>query len=273
MARKKRRKKSRKRSFSFSFGRDFFTGFFTAVFKNSGILILVGLIVALSIWFKHYCLHHDAFEVQKIHITKTHAFSRDTILSLSGIERDTNIFMIDLNKVSRLLEKLPRIKRAEVRRMLPHTIAIDIVERKQIAQVKLPFRKTYYLIDYEGCVLPPLLKEAQPGLPIIEARFSGKTALQPGDFFWNEGIQNSLLLQKHISEHSFLSSEPFVKIVVDQALNMSIFLYDEIELKVGKDAEGSLSKLNKVQDVFNPETRSQIKYIDLRFKDVVIKKK
>lgn len=273
MARKKRRKKSRKRTFSFSFLRDLFIGLFSLVFKNSGILILVGLIVALSIWFKHYCLNDDAFDVQKIQITKTHAFSRDTILSLSGIEPERNIFMIDLRKVSRVLEKQPRIKRAEVRRVLPHTIAIDIVERKEIAQVKLPFRKTYYLIDFEGCVLPPLLKDAQSGLPIIEARFSSKTALQPGDFFWNEGIQNSFSLQKQINEHPILSSEPFVKILVDPALNMSFFLYDEIEIKVGKDPTGSLSKLDKVQDVFNPETRSQIKYIDLRFKDVVIKKK
>jgi cell division protein FtsQ len=273
MARKKRRKKSRKSFFSFSFVGVFFARLFQLIWQNIGILVVIALIVAGSIWFKHYCMFDDAFSVKRIQVSKTQALSRDSVVLLSGIEPGDNIFRIDLVNASRLLEELPRIKRAEVRRILPHTIAIEIIERKEIAQVKLPFRSSYYLIDSEGCVLPPILKNAQTGLCIIEARFSGQNSLQPGEFFWNEGIQNALLLENVIRGHAFLASEPFVKIVVDHALNMSVFLYDEIELKVGKDPSGSLSKLENVQEVLSPETRNQIKYIDLRFKDVVVKKK
>jgi cell division septal protein FtsQ len=54
---------------------------------------------------------------------------------------------------------------------------------------------------------------------------------------------------------------------------MTLILQDEIEIRVGKEPREALRKLANVQEVLSEEKRSQIIYIDLRYKDIVVKKK
>jgi len=196
---------------------DFFAALFHFFVAYLSIIILAVIVVGGGMWFQSYCVNNEAFCIKTVSITKTQYLKRKDILKASDIHVGENIFLLNLRAISKKLQRIPRIKRAEVKRVLPNTIAIDIVERKEIAQVRLPFRKRYYLIDAEGCVLPPVLKVPRPELVVIEAQFSSLSKLSVGDFYWNDGVENGLSLIRSIRNHSVLSQEAVVSIQIDHS--------------------------------------------------------
>jgi cell division protein FtsQ len=273
MARKRRRKKSRKSVVSFTGIKDICVNIFHFFFLHIGIIFLCALVLSCALWFKDYCIQSNAFSVSRIEINQTQVLTQQEIIDSSTIKMGDNIFLLNIRSIAKKVQAIPRVKRAEVRRVLPRTIVIDVLERREIAQIKLPSQKNYYLIDSEGCILPPISNEPRTDLIIIEAQFSSLNFLRIGDFYWNEGVENGLKLAKNIQNHPILSKEIIKSIKIDRGLNMIILLADDIEILVGKDTSDNLIKLTNVHEVLSPEKRSQVKYIDLRFMNVVVKTK
>ncbi len=272
MAGKRRKKTNKKRKQGISI-KNRISSFGGVVFKNIGWLLLIVILTGGVFLFTEYCHTHDTFVVKNIEINKTQFISRENILNIARIHNGVNIFNVDLSESAHRLELLPRIKRAEIKRLLPYTISINITERREVAQVKLPFRSKYYLIDNEGCVLVPVLKEPREGLIIIDARFSRQSYLSPGDYFFNRQIQIALRLVTRLKYNPVLKDENVLSIVIDHSDNMTLVLNDKLEIKFSKDIDDALTKLDKVKHILSDPMSNSVKYIDLRFKNIVVKKK
>ena len=241
--------------------------------ENGGILVLVGIMVGGVFFLKEYCCLNESFNVAHISISPTRFFTKKDILAVAKLRQGENIFSVNIAQAARRLEDLPRIKRACVTRKLPHTIAVDIVERYEVAQIKLPFRRRYYLIDAKGCVLTPVLKERRKGLIVIEANFSNKSSLRPGDFFNNTFIVNGLAFVEDFQSIKVVKDEKIRAISIDRANEITIELANGIKINVGNASEEIVKKLASLPQVFQGTPRNTIKYIDLRYKDIVVKKR
>ena len=87
------------------------------------------------------------------------SLTRDQILQATGIVEHKNIFAINLSAARKGLMALPQVDRAEIERILPNKIAIDIAERKPVAWVASKGDSDpgadpgAFLIDHDGILL------------------------------------------------------------------------------------------------------------------------
>ncbi len=202
----------------------------------------------------------DTIEV----IDKSHATALKAG-DLLSVYKGRNIFNIDIDSLSSQIKRdIPTIKHAIVKRVLPNKLEIDIIPRVPIAKIK---SHRYFPIDRTGMVLSPEIKTEK--LPIITG-FSVWLSIKVGTKLENPQVRNAFLLIDALEESAILSDYAVSAIDVSNYRNLSFYLENGIEVKIG--SEDFLDRLNRLKTTFaSPKLdKENIKYIDLRFKDVVI---
>lgn len=120
------------------------------------LFIIVGLIIFIFV--------SPVFNIRNIEVKGNEIISSDTIISLSGIKTNENIFQISKKNINNKLKENPYIKDAIIDRKLPGTVVLNIDERKIAYQVKVI--NSYFYIDYQGYILEVSSKEKN--VPLVE---------------------------------------------------------------------------------------------------------
>ena len=111
------------------------------------------LILSFFLFLGHrvyaHLLEDPLFRVREIDVGGCEKLSRETLLSLAGVEGMPNLFTVRLKDVSRRLEDHPWIESVVVRKAFPNKISIQIEERKPIAILQL---EELYYIDAKGMI-------------------------------------------------------------------------------------------------------------------------
>ncbi|MBR5641705.1 MAG: FtsQ-type POTRA domain-containing protein [Firmicutes bacterium] len=112
----------------------------------------------------YYFLNSDFFAVREFEVTGNQYYTPAQIIEMSGLQSGVNMFFETKTRPARnaLLED-PYIRLAEIKRKVPGTIQINLVERREYAAV--PTGDQYVLIDNEGTVLR--IADEEPALPIL----------------------------------------------------------------------------------------------------------
>ena len=87
---------------------------------------------------------------------------------------DTMMLGFDTDAAKARLEAVPWIRHAQVMRLLPSTIQVVVEERTPYAIWQN--RGQTYVVDAEGIVLAPALREAYASLPLVVGEGAGKSA-------------------------------------------------------------------------------------------------
>lgn len=100
-----------------------------------------------------------------------------------------NIFLMSNNQTEKLVEKIPYVKNAEVSKVLPNSLKIEITEREPIAY--LVYNKDSYIYIDDGGYVLEVNKE-----PLLDRPFV--TGTKYGNFVLNEPLtfENEYTLQK-----------------------------------------------------------------------------
>jgi len=106
-----------------------------------------------------FIYENKAFAVQEIDIQTDGVLSIEQLRRWAGVQREQNLFALDLTRVKRDLELVPAIQTVAVERVLPHTLRIRVVEREPIARIE------GYLLDAEGFAMLPL-EPRQRSVPV-----------------------------------------------------------------------------------------------------------
>ncbi|MBU1864159.1 MAG: FtsQ-type POTRA domain-containing protein [Candidatus Omnitrophica bacterium] len=243
------------------------------VVKQIGCIVIVVIIMYCMVMIKNYAQSNPLFKITTIDVNKTHFVTRANILTSAHVKKGDNIFKINLKNVARRLEKIPRIKKAEIARLLPNTIRMVITERYEVAQVKIPFHKEYYLIDEEGHILTPILTKPGRDVLIINAQFTQKSEFAAGEVFDNAPLKKVLKLIKRMQTSAVLKNEKDISITIDNREDMTIVLPPSLEIRIGKNTEAIFEKQDMLREILNDPNRDSIRYIDMRFNDVVVKRR
>lgn len=215
----------------------------------------------------------EGFEV-KDHINTS---ANDNSIDLSYL-RGRNLFTVDLNQQEQFLSQIyPGYKKIRIVRVLPDRLFADFLRRKPIAYVKL-YRN--FSVDEEGVLF--FLKETdeQLGLPEIsglEARiFGAKSGRKYNVKDLNLAVtiikltrNNKILKNFKISKINVSNpANPVFNILVGSSTTEAV---KSIEIKLGQDY--ILDKINILGSLFAQISNDlgNIEYIDLRFKEPVIK--
>jgi len=146
----------------------------------SKVIIAVFLIVGIGI----FAFVSPVFYIKEIKVNGNDKIDSTTIISLSRIVKEKNIFQISKDKAINGIKENPYINSVSIRRQLPGTIEINVQERKVSYQIKVI--NSYVLIDYQGYILEVASKSAK--VPIIEGFKTEQDILLNGKRLSNEDM-------------------------------------------------------------------------------------
>ncbi|HHV72715.1 MAG TPA: FtsQ-type POTRA domain-containing protein [Clostridia bacterium] len=126
------------------------------------LLIGLALLIAITVFA---FLQSDYFSVAEIRISGNKLIQTEQLLVESQIVKGMNIFRVNLEKTSRILNENPRIKQVNLSRILPNIISIEVEERTPIALI--PQGDEFLELDGEGVVLAKGEEVSSYNLPII----------------------------------------------------------------------------------------------------------
>ena len=231
------------------------------------ILIAAGLIFA-GVWT--FIMKSDYFKVATVEIRSdfiNEGVAASTSNELLRLYGGKNVFGVNLSNISRSLSAIyPDAKDIVVSLGLPDRIIAKLIFRRPVALVG---DNKYYPIDEEGFVLSSINYKSLKDLPVISGiDIRRETARRSRKVSRNLGLAIELI--KKLKASRFLTSWSVNTVDAGDAKNIVFYLKGGVEVRIG--AEDYTNRL-KVLDKTLHDTRllmDRIKYIDLRFKDVVI---
>ncbi len=231
------------------------------------VTILICIVFGGFLWWLY---SWEGFRVSSIEVSPGYRFS----LRLKRDMLEKNIFTLNLQNIKdRIQKQNPEFKEILVKRRPPDTIEIELYKRRPFLQIrkdgseKLPLG--YILVDREGFVLSKLSSSPLSKMPIVLGMEAEDIKLRT--LSSSERLALALSILKEKRRISQLNDDRIISIDVSRTKDASFLLESKVKVSVGE--EGISEKLTKPAflKILREENLDHIRYIDLRFKDVVIK--
>ena len=116
----------------------------------------------------------SGFGVKRITVTGQLHATDAAITAALGAGPDTMMLNFDTDAAKARLEAVPWIRHAQVMRLLPSTLQVVVEERTPYAVWQN--KGQTYVVDAEGVVLAPALREAYASLPLVVGEGAAKSA-------------------------------------------------------------------------------------------------
>jgi cell division protein FtsQ len=211
-------------------------------------------------------LSAGALVIQKITVTGNSRMSRGEVIALMDGLRGQNMLTADLEGWRKRLKSSPWVADAAIRRVLPGTVAVVVLERDPIGIGRIG--DDLYLIDRRGAIVDAFGPNyAELDLPII----SGLSAdSQEGGLLIDEArAQLATRVIDALSVRKDIAARVSEIDVTDERDAVVLFKDETVNLRIGDDQ--FLRRLESYVDL-SPALRERvanIDYVDLRFDERV----
>ena len=117
------------------------------------------------------------FNIKEIKVSNNNIVSSEEIISLSTLKTDENIFKFSKNNVKNKIKENAYIENVQIKRKIPKTIEINIIEREP--KYSIDFMGKYAYINNQGYILE--ISEDNKGLPIIQGIITNEEEIVPNN--------------------------------------------------------------------------------------------
>lgn len=105
------------------------------------------------------------FRLKTVHVEGASAMATADIVRAAGVRKDQPLLGMDLNALRQRVEQVGWVKDARIVRLLPDTLVVAVVERKQLGVWQHAGRTV--VIDDHGQVIPEADPARFPNLPLV----------------------------------------------------------------------------------------------------------
>lgn len=224
----------------------------------AALLCGVRWIVASLPDFKIFKLQNCYVDGRNMKLSGRDAFTF-CLLSKTGSLLDVDLEALR-DKITRVH---PELRRITVIKDYPDTIRVVVEERKPFAEIRA---EQVFVVDEEGFVLGKSTAGTSGGLPAIIGISS--SYIKENTFNQSAGLKKAIDILKLLKSNRFYDKYGVEKIDVSNPDNISFFTKKGVEIKLGKDE--FREKIEKADAPLSNLDLSQIKYIDLRFEDLIV---
>lgn len=126
--------------------------------------VFIGILIFASIMV--FILSSDIFLLKNIYVTGNKTIPKDDIINLSGLQYGQNLFKMNKKKIYKNLFNNPKIKAIRIKRILPSSLSIDIIERVAVAAI--PYLGSYLNIDEESLIIEVASLSQGTNIPVLE---------------------------------------------------------------------------------------------------------
>jgi cell division septal protein FtsQ len=223
--------------------------------------VLLGSVVA-------YAVNSPTFQLSQVKILNLGTMTQDQAFAFCELKRGENLVTLDLVNVQQMVKKKhPEFKEVRVQRVLPNRIEVYLKRRTPIAQVS--FSK-YVQVDKDLILLPGSSETPFKNLTIIEGAPAPKYGVMVGATLNDSATVKALKLSEIIKRSNVLKTHALTKIDIRDPKNISFFVDGDIEIKIGNSHYiERLKILNQTLKTVELDP-AKIRYIDLRFDDIII---
>lgn len=235
------------------------------------IILLIGIITGGII----FALTSPIFNIKDIKVLNNNIVASDTIISLSEIKLEENIFKIYSIRVIEKIKENPYIENVKIHRKFPSIVEIEVEERTP--EYSVDYMGKYAYINNQGYILK--ISEDSKNLPVIQGSKTSEEEVKPGTRLNNEDlskledvikIMNSItengLDGKVISidisdenEYIIYLNEDNKKIHLGDSSNLSNkMLYVVAILEQEKGKEGDIFVNGDLNNKFRPYFREKV---------------
>ena len=155
------------------------------VYKKKSKKIIIGIvtIIILITGITIFTLTTPIFNINNVKVEGNEKIETETIISLSEIKTNENIFAINKSKISSSVKENKYIEDIKIKRKLPDTIILQVKERKVKYQINLI--NSFAYIDQNGYILENSTVKAEVpvliGFEINENEMLNKERLEEKD--------------------------------------------------------------------------------------------
>lgn len=144
------------------------------------IILSVGIILGGVI----FALTSPIFNIKDIKVMNNNQVSSDTIISLSELKQDENIFKFYKNNVINKIKENPYIENVKIQRKIPNKIEIEVKER--VAKYSVDYMGKYAYINTQGYILE--IAEESKDMTIIQGITTAEDEVVPGKRLNNDDL-------------------------------------------------------------------------------------
>ena len=184
------------------------------------IILFLGLIAGATV----FAFTSPIFNIKEIKILKNSQVPTDTIITLSGLKTDENIFKFYNGNIISKIKENSYIEDVKIHRKLPNTVEIDIEER--IPQYSVEYMGKYAYINTQGYILE--ISEDSKGYHIIQGITTTEGDLTPGNRLNNEDLsrlEDIIKIMSSAKENGL--DEKVTSIDISNKNEYSIYLEEE----------------------------------------------
>lgn len=246
--------------------------------KLVGFIVIVFIATLILLYLVKVIKNLEYFQIKDILI------NGNKVVDLSYL-KGKNIFSINLKKESKYLEEdYPNFKMIRIVRVLPNRLFVDFVKRKPLAYLKL-YRIFY--VDEESVLFEIPLLENELDLPIIVGLQTKIFGAKSGRRYNFKELSLALEIIKQVKKNRPLKDYTLKRIDVTNITNLSFLMtgvvknlreitpspgeFTIFEVRISPDnLSEKINLLGNLLTQIKYKLRD-LKYIDLRFKEIVIK--
>lgn len=143
--------------------------------------LVTGGISLGSSWIRGRVASLSLFRLESVQVSGNRTLSTPEVLEAAGLRPGASLLGLDLGVVRARLKSHPWVREVNLRRLLPATLLVEVVERAPLVVVRAD---RDYLVDGEGVVVASLEPGSPARLPLlvgVEVAGGGLTARGDGD--------------------------------------------------------------------------------------------
>jgi len=239
--------------------------------RKSLPFILLLVITGTGIFWVHQSLHAARIlELEGIKIIGIEKLNAREVIAMTGFKKGLSLLSLDLTSAVQKIGQHPRVHSVGLRKIYPNQVEIRIQEREAFLQIFSPRSQKYFWIDRHGFLLPEFSEKPTGGYLIYEDLNLRPVPTQPGKRYASFYLESLADFLDHSRESSLFERERIKKVSVDELGFWTFVTEEKIEFRIGEQFE-NLEKLENFGTVLHSEVRNTLRYLDLRFQDVVVK--
>lgn len=231
------------------------------VLSLTALGVLLGGVVA-------YAFSSPTFQLQEVKVLNIGTLTPEQSFRFSELRRGENLIQLDLVNVQQVIKRShPEYKEVKVRRVLPSRVEILLKRRTPVAQVLF---SRYVQVDKDRVVLPGSSTTPFRNLTVIEGAPVPRGGLSVGVTLDDTITQKALRLMEVIRRSAILRKHALTRIDIGDPRNLTLVVDNAIEIRIGNSHFiERLKILDQTLKTLELDP-ARIRYIDLRFDDVVV---
>lgn len=188
------------------------------------------------------------FYIKDIKISGNNQISTNTILSLIGIEENTNMLKVTANSLKNKIKENAYIDTVKIKKVYPSTILIDVTERE--CAYMLEYASSYAYIDNQGYILE-ISKEPLEGKVKISGYVTSVESISAGNRLCQDDLKKLNIISQIMSIAQNIEIQSLITSITINKNEYSLFLESEgkkVELGDNTNLE---TKLLYVKEIVN----------------------